>query len=465
MKSLNRQILHIALPSILANITVPIVGMVDIAVAGHLTGAPGGAAFIGGISVGSMLFDLLYWNFGFLRTGTGGLTAQAFGRGDMHECGRIFLRGIGLSLIIALLILLIQKPFTGLAFLVTDCTDEVRKLALEYFFIRVWAAPATVCLMAFRGWFIGMQDSVSSMFTDLVVNGVNIVASIVLSLGIGGWQGMGFKGVATGTLIAQYSGLAFAAGVMFFKYGTKVLSQISASDVSEVFRGSDLRSFFSLNTDLFLRSVGLTVIYIAYTMISAGYGDLMLSSGAIMMKLLMIFSFFTDGFAYAGEALTGKFIGMKDPQMVRRSVKGVFVWSMAIAVAFIFIYWGTGVPMLRMMTSDESVVDASRQFLPWLVLMPPLGCAAFTWDGIYVGATASRPMRDSMLCSMVLFFLCYLAGKRLILPRFEGESLNSAAIHVLLGAYFAHLLLRTVWLSLQYRKSIYCRFGSESTQI
>ncbi|MBP5796112.1 MAG: MATE family efflux transporter [Bacteroidales bacterium] len=335
MKAIHKDILRLAIPSILANITVPVVGMVDIAVTGHLSGAV--AASIGGISIGSMLFDLLYWNFAFLRAGTGGLTAQAYGRADKQECGRILCRGLGLSLLMAALVLAIQWPFTRLAFLVVDSSPEVRDLALQYYFIRVWAAPATLSLMTLRGWFIGMQDTVSSMWTDLVVNGMNIIASIVLALGIGGWPGLGFRGVAYGTLVAQYSGLLFALGVLVVKYRAKVLSGIGMKEALESFRGNDLKGFFSMNADLFLRSVGFIMIYIGFTVISARFGDLMLASSAIMMKLLMLFSFFTDGFAYAGQALTGKFIGERNPGGLQETVKAVFNWSMAVAVLFIGI--------------------------------------------------------------------------------------------------------------------------------
>ena len=181
--SINKDILKLAIPSILANITVPIVGMVDIAVAGHLDS--NAATMIGGIAIGSMLFDLLYWNFGFLRVGTGGLTAQAFGRADRKECARILARAVGISLACALVLIAIQWLFVKAAFLVVDCTPEVRHLASQYFFIRIWAAPATLGLMAFKGWFIGMQDSVSPMATDLTVNGMNVLMSFVLALGIG----------------------------------------------------------------------------------------------------------------------------------------------------------------------------------------------------------------------------------------------------------------------------------------
>ena len=454
MKSIHKDILRLAIPSILANITVPVVGMVDIAVTGHLSGAA--AASIGGISIGSMLFDLLYWNFAFLRAGTGGLTAQAYGRADMQECGRILCRGLGLSLLMAVLVLAVQWPFTRLAFLVVDSSQEVRDLALQYFFIRIWAAPATLSLMTLRGWFIGMQDTVSSMWTDLVVNGVNILASIVLALGIGRWPGLGFKGVALGTLVAQYSGLLFALCILAVKYRSKVLSKISFKQALDSFMGNDIKGFFSMNADLFLRSLGFILIYIGFTVISARFGDLMLASSAIMMKLLMLFSFFTDGFAYAGQALTGKYIGERNEPGLKDTVKAVFNWSMGVAVIFIGIYGALGVPLLRVMTSDSQVVEACRQFLPWLIAMPPLGCAAFTWDGIYEGATASRPIRNAMLAAALLFFLSWFGGKA-VLDHFSPERYQAAAIHVLLGAYFMHLLTRTVWLSAAYKKSIYIK--------
>lgn len=467
MKPLHKEILRLALPSILANITVPLVGMVDVAVAGHLNGLTGysAAAFIGGISIGSLLFDLLYWNFGFLRAGTGGLTAQSFGAGDMKECGRVFTRAVGLALIVALLCIAIQWPFTKLALLAVKCSPEVRELALRYFFIRIWAAPATLGLMSFRGWFIGMQDTVSSMLVDLLVNVVNIVASIVLSLGLGSWDGMGFAGVAAGTVVAQYSGLTLAVIIVLVKYRVKVFSHMDASDFKSAFRGSELRHFLTLNADIFVRSLCFIAIYIGFTIISARYGDLMLASSTIMMKLLMIFSYFTDGFAYAGEALTGRYIGEKSLEMTRKTVKYTFGWSMSVVLFFVFAYWAGGLPMLKMMTSDAEVVEACRQFLPWLVLMPLIGCPAFTWDGIYLGATASKGVRDSMLAATAAFFALWFAGEALFLHGNEPSAPDALArwqalaIHVLMVAYFAHLLARTVVLTVRYRKDVLRTFN------
>lgn len=467
MKALNKEILRLALPSILANITVPLVGMVDVAVAGHLNGmtGTGAAAFIGGISIGSLLFDLLYWNFGFLRAGTGGLTAQAFGSGDMHECGRIFSRAVGLALIVALFCIIIQWPFTKLALLAVQCSDEVRTLALDYFFIRIWAAPATLSLMSFRGWFIGMQDTVSSMLVDLVVNVVNIAASLLLSLGIGGWSGLGFAGVAAGTVVAQYSGLTLAVIIVLVKYRRRVFSGMKIADLKSAFLGSELRRFLSLNADIFVRSLCFIAIYIGFTIISARYGDLMLASSTIMMKLLMIFSYFTDGFAYAGEALTGRYIGEKSLDMTRKTVKYIFGWSMSVVLFFVFAYWAGGLPMLKMMTSDGEVIEACRQFLPWLVLMPLMGCPAFTWDGIYLGATASKGVRDSMLAATVAFFAFWYIGKAVLLhgnPPSAPDALadwQALAIHVLMVAYFAHLLARAVVLTLRYRRDVLRTFN------
>lgn len=449
--ALDKEILRLAIPSILANLTVPLVGLVDTAVAGHLPGAAGSAAFLGAISVGGMMFNLLYWNFGFLRTGTGGLTAQAFGRakvtgeGAERECGRILGRGLGLALLFAAAVLLLQWPFAKLALLLVSSSRDVVSLAREYFFIRIWAAPATLSLMAFRGWFIGMQDSRSSMWTDFVVNGVNIAASILLGLGAFGWPGLGFAGIAWGTVIAQYSGLAYAAIRTRRRYGN-VFKGLEIKD----FIGSkgETRAFFSLNADLFLRSLCMTLIYVGFTALATRLGDMMLACSGIMMNLLMVFSYFTDGFAYAGEALTGRFIGERNEGMLRREVKAVFVWSMGVALFWVGIYIAAGTPLLRLMTSDPEVVQACRQFLPWLILMPPTGCAAFTWDGVYIGATASKGIRNAMFCALASFFAVWFAGK-LLCP-----AQGAAGMHLLMGAYFAHLLARTVWLSARYRSDI-----------
>ncbi len=442
MKALDREILRLALPSILANITVPLVGLVDTAVAGHLHAAAGSSAeFIGGISVGAMVLNVIYWNFGFLRASTGGLTAQAYGAGDGYV--PILRRALKLALGISAILLVLGWPLSKLSLLFRSATPGVAILAAQYILIRIWAAPATLSLMALKGWFIGMQDSFSSMITDLTVNLVNIAASIILTLGIGGWQGLGFPGIALGTVIAQWTGFILALAICHFRYRIPVCSE---KQVRTAENGN--KSFFRINADLFVRSLCMTGIYFGYTVLAARSGDVLLACANIMMNLLMIFSYFTDGFAYAGEALTGRFIGEGDDGMLRAAVRGTFRWSFGVAGIWIAIYLMAGLPMLHMMTDDPVVVDACRQFLPWLAVMPLIGCAAFTWDGVYIGATASKGIRNSMIWAVVAFFAVWFAGR--ILP-----TAGAGAIHLLLGAYFAHLAVRAFYLSIKYKRMIY----------
>lgn len=447
-RSLNREILKLSIPSILANITVPLVGMVDIAIAGHLgTQDIGAAALIGGITIGSMLFDLLYWNFGFLRVSTGGLTAQAYGRSEFSECGSILMRSSGIALLSALVLIALQWVVVKGAFLIVDCSPEVQALATRYFLIRIWAAPATLSLMAFKGWFIGMQDSIAAMATDLMVNIVNIAASFALALGFNGfgtdgvcsWGGLGFNGVALGTVAAQYSGLAVALGIFLIRYRRKVHPD---GRLKDVYTGEKTRRFFTMNGDIFVRSLCFIAIYIGYTIISARYGDVLLACSSILMKLLMIFSYFIDGFAYAGEAMCGKYIGARQEDMLRKTIHWCFVWSAALALFFVFIYGLGGTGLLRMMTSDATVVAAARNFIPWLMLMPVAGCGAFMWDGVFIGATQSAHIRNSMLWATLAFFAVWFAG-----VCFIHDDVNS--MHLLMGAYFAHLFARTIYLSIK----------------
>lgn len=443
--NLNREILRLALPSILANVTVPLVGMVDLAVVGHLDGGDGisSAALLGGIAIGTMIFDLVYWSFSFLRSGTGGLTAQAFGRRDDPGCATILIRAMAVSAAVGIALIALQWVLFRAAFLFVQCSPQVRELAGEYFFIRIWAAPASLSLFALKGWMIGMQDSVRPMLTDLVINVVNIVFSILLGFGYLGFPALGFAGVAAGTVIAQWTGLCFALGVIIIRYRRVFHGPVFRKAIHPPFN-----DFFSLNGDLYLRSLGLIAVYIGFTVISARYGDMMLAVGTIMMKLLMIFSYFSDGFAYAGEALTGRFFGEGSEDGVRSTVRLTFLWGLGVAVLFIGVYWIGGTPLLRLMTSDESVISAGKAFLPWLLAMPLTGCPAFIWDGIFTGATAGKDLRNSTLLCAVGFFGAWWAGIALASPLAR----ETTAIHILMAAYFLHLTFRAVYLTLRWPK-------------
>ena len=437
MKSLNSQILRLAIPSILANITIPLVGLVDTAIVGHIANATA----IGGIAIGTMLFDLLYWNFGFLRVGTSGMTAQAFGRGDRVECARLLSQSVGIALIGAALIWLIQWLFVNLVLTLVPCSPEVASFAREYFFIRIWAAPATLSLMAFKGWFIGMQDTVSPMITDILVNVVNMAVSYVLAV----YTPMGALGVALGTVIAQFTGLTAAIVLLLTKY--RQLWQ-GLSPVRLAFDGQGMKRLLSLNGNLFVRSLCFMVVYVGFTSLASKYGDVELAVSTIMMKLFMLFSYFVDGFAYAGEALVGKYIGLNQESGVRNQDKSdvsrvvglLFAWSLGVGVLFtlIFALWSGG--FYHAMTSDTTVLARLTDYTAWLIAMPIVSTLAFMWDGVYAGATAGKQIRNAMIYAALAFVIGYLA---------TYPYLDVISIYI---AYFAHLAARVLYLTFAWKK-------------
>ena len=476
--SIHREILRLAVPSILANITIPLVGLVDTAIVGHISDA----SAIGGIAIGTMLFDLLYWNFGFLRVGTSGLTAQAYGREKTHpdhphegrgsEVGSLLFRSLRVALIGALACIAIQWLFVKGVLALVPCSAEVAAFAERYFFVRIWAAPATLSLMALKGWFIGMQDTVSPMATDILVNVVNMLASYVLAV----YTPLGGVGVAWGTLIAQYAGLTLALGILGKKY------QLTLSLCREGWggscEGSGGSSLFRLNSQLFVRSLCFMVVYVGFTSLASKYGDTELAVSAILMKLFMLFSYFVDGFAYAGEALVGKQIGeMKVSAAVvqggavsrphqedsiyatfvaarqmspsaslvsrlRSVVVALFAWSLGVGALFTLVYalWGNG--CIGMMTDDAAVRAAAMPYMGWLIAMPIVSTLAFMWDGVYVGAAAGKEIMIAMILAAVAFVAGYVATEPLW------------GVQALYVGYFAHLLARVIYLTAKWRRVI-----------
>lgn len=447
-RSINREIVRLAVPSILANITIPLVGLVDTAIVGHISDA----AAIGGIAVGTMLFDLLYWNFGFLRIGTSGLTAQAYGKGEgltaedgrlkvNGECYRILTQSLGIAILAAVFVLAIQWLFVTAVLAVVPCSSAVADVARDYFNVRVWAAPATLMLMAQKGWFIGMQDTKSAMSVDILVNGVNMLASYGLAV----MAGKGVVGVAWGTLYAQYAGLVLAALIMVFKYG---VIHTSLKEIRDAIRGSELRRMMSLNGNLFVRSLCFMVVYVGFTMLAGRYGDIQLAVSSILMKLFMLFSFFVDGFAYAGEALVGKAYGERTKDegqetTIPRLVRMLFSWSIGVGILFTLFYMLWGMQCIGLLTDDIDVIAAAQPYLGWLIAMPLVSTLAFMWDGIYVGATAGEAIRNSMIWAAVAFVGVYLLGEWGV----RHADCLLAPLTVLFAAYFAHLIARVVYLT------------------
>ena len=436
MKSIaayNREVLKLAVPSILANITIPLVGIVDVAIIGHISNA----AAVGGIAVGTMLFDLLYWNFGFLRVGTSGMTAQAYGRGDVTGQAKLLTQGTAIAFGAAALIWLLQWFFVSLVLWLMPCSPEVADFARRYFFVRVWAAPATLSLFALKGWFIGMQDTVSAMITDIVVNVVNMAASYMLAV----YTPLGAIGVAWGTLIAQYAGLLSAAILLLVKYRPI----LRLCRVKESMRWQELKQLFVLNSNLFLRSLAFMVIYVGYTVFMSSYGDTELAVSAIIMKIFLFFSYFIDGFAYAAEAMVGKegvsegSEWQKTPEVVR-TVRVLSVWTLVLGLFFSLLYFVYDDGLIAMMTSDATIQSAAVPYYVYLWLMPILSAFAFLFDGVFIGATKALPVRNCMFASAAAFVLIYAAA---------APHMGAAAMYL---AYSMHLVVRTVYLGVSYLK-------------
>ena len=439
MKSLNSQILRLAIPSILANITIPLVGIVDTAIVGHIANA----TYIGGIAIGTMLFDLLYWNFGFLRVGTSGMTAQAYGRGDGVECARLLTQSVSIALIGAVVLWLIQWLFVTAVLAIVPCSTEVAAFAREYFFIRIWAAPATLSLMALKGWFIGMQDTVSPMITDIVVNVVNMTVSYVLAV----YTPLGALGVAYGTLVAQFTGLLLALVICMFKYKTvmrEVVRQLCDKAI-KLLGDKEMKRFMSLNANLFVRSLCFMVVYVGFTSLASHYGDVELAVSTIMMKLFMLFSYFVDGFAYAGEALVGKEYGASrslasSPHRLVRIVRLLFAWSLGVGLLFTLLFAVWSEECYLAMTDDMEVLSRLADYTLWLIAMPLVSTLAFMWDGVYAGATAGKQIRNAMIYAALGFVTCYLATYWWL------------GIQGLYIAYFAHLVARVVYLTAAWKR-------------
>lgn len=392
---MNKTILRLALPSIVSNITVPLLGLIDVAIVGHL----GAAAYIGAIAVGGLLFNIVYWSFGFLRAGTSGLTSQAYGRGEPVETALVLVRALTIGLGIAAILLLLQYPIRQAAFLAIDTSDEVRRLASLYFSICIWGAPAVLGLYGLTGWFIGMQNSRYPMYIAITQNIVNILASLTLVYLLD----MKVEGVALGTLLAQWGGFGMALFLWRRRYG-ELRPWLS---IRKALQRNAMRRFFSVNGDIFLRTLCLIAVTTFFTSTGARQGDVILAVNTLLMQLFTLFSYFMDGFAYAGEALVGRFIGARDKASLHLSIRLLFRWGMGLTALFTLLYAIGGESFLGLLTDDKTVIAAAGAYYYWALAIPVAGFAAFLWDGVFIGATATRLMLYSMLVASAVFFILY----------------------------------------------------------
>ena len=422
---MNRRILHLAIPSIVSNITVPLLGLVDVTIVGHL----GATAYIGAIAVGGLLFNILYWNFGFLRMGTSGLTSQAYGRKDKDAEMRVLVQAVSVGLFSALAMLILQYPIERLAFRLLDTSAEVEQYAVTYFRICIWGAPAVLAQYGFTGWFIGMQNSRYPMYIAIVMNVINIVCSSCFVF----LFGMKVEGVALGSVVAQYSGVMMALGLWFYNY-KELRGRMT-------FKGSlrliAMRRFFAVNRDIFLRTLCLIGVTTFFTSTGARQGDVILAVNTLLMQLFTLFSYIMDGFAYAGEALSGRYVGACNLVQLKRAVRALFGWGVGLSLVFTLLYGIGGENFLGLLTNDKIVIETAGHYFYWVLAIPLAGFAAFLWDGILIGATATRFMLWSMLVASGSFFVIYYC--------FSGATNN----HMLWLAFLVYLALRggmqTLW--------------------
>lgn len=390
---MNRQILHIAIPSIISNVTVPLLALVDTTIVGHL----GAAAYIGAIAVGGLIFNMIYWLFNFLRMGTGGLTAQAYGAGRQDEALRVMGRSLSLAAFVGAALILLQWPLGELAFRIIDATPQVQQLAHTYYAILIWGAPAVLGLYSFTGWFLGMQNARYPMLIAIVQNVVNVVASLAFVCLLG-WK---VEGVAAGSLLAQYVGLGLALWLWVKRY--RPFSHRTAW--SGLYVSERLKEFFHVNRDIFLRTLCLICVTTTFTSVGASQGDLTLAANALLMQFFMFFSYVMDGFAYAGEAIGGRCCGAHDGSGFKTLTRHLFVWGIILALGFTLVYAFGGHTILSLLTDERQVVHTAAAFLPYAVGIPFVGMSAFVFDGLFIGTTSTRLMLLSMFFAMCAFFL------------------------------------------------------------
>lgn len=389
---MNKQILHIALPSIISNITVPLLALVDTTIVGHL----GSASYIAAIALGGMIFNMIYWLFNFLRMGTGGLTAQAYGANQHQATSYILLRSLTIAGGIALTLLLLQRPIFQVTFHFVTATAEVRSLASIYFNILIWGAPAMLALYSFTGWFLGMQNARIPMCIAITQNVVNIAVSTFLVFGCH----LKIEGVALGTLISQYTALLLAVIFCLTKFDVKQHFELKA-----ILDINTLKRFFQINRDIFLRTLCLIAVTTYFTSAGSTQGEVTLAANTLLMQFFIIFSYFMDGFAYAGEALGGRYFGAHDRLNFQRMTRCLFAWGGALSVLFFFIYFLSGTSLLHLLTDDSQVINRAQQYLPIVYFIPLISFAAFLFDGLYIGTTATRYMLISMFCASAAFFI------------------------------------------------------------
>jgi MATE family multidrug resistance protein len=400
------RVLKLAVPIVLANVTVPLLGAVDTAVVGQI-GLP---APIGAVGLGAIILSSVYWIFGFLRMGTTGLTSQAFGAGNTAEGTAILLRALLIGVAAGVFFIIVQIPLFWAAFWLSPGSAAVETLAQDYLTLRIWGAPATIALYAVTGWLIATERTQAVLALQLLINGTNIGLDLWFVLGLG-W---GVQGVAIATLIAEWAGLAFGLWLCRAAFGAAL-----APALARLRDAAALREMAVVNGDIMIRSVLLQMSFTSFLFLGAGQGDVTLAANQVLMQFLTIAAFFLDGFAFAAEALVGKAVGARSVVAARRASLASTQWGVAAVACLSLVYWVGGPALIDLMTTAPDVRLVARDYLLWLVAAPIVGVWAWMLDGIFIGATLTREMRQTMLVSV----LAYAVALAVLIPLWGNHGL------------------------------------------
>lgn len=416
-RDIHRRVWLIAGPIIISNISVPMLGAVDTAVMGHLPDPK----YIGGVAIGAMVFTFIYWGFGFLRMGTGGLTAQAFGAKDADEVRACLARAAVVGIPAALILIALQSPIAAAAFSILEASADVETLGREYFFVRIWGAPATLMNFALLGWFIGCQNTKAALWHQLSLNSVNIVLDLVFVLGCG-W---GVAGVAAATAIADV--IAVIIGLLL---ALPILRKLGGRFAwANILETQKIKRTITLNVDIFIRTICLVFAFAYFTAQGAAFGNVVLAANAVMLNFQTFMAHALDGFAHAVEALGGGAIGAKDRRAFRDAVRVSVFWGLVVALGFTLIYLVAGPFIIDALTGIETVRKASREFLVWSIVMPLIAVFPFLFDGIFLGATRGATMRNAMIVSLLIYLVCCYA----LVPLWGNDGLW-ASLTIFMGA-------------------------------
>lgn len=412
----HRRVLTIALPIVLSNATVPILGLVDTGVVGQI----GEAAPIAAVGLGAVILGTLYWVFGFLRMGTTGLAGQARGAGRPGEVTAILTRALLIGGAAGCALILLQAPLFGAAFLLSPASSEVEALARDYMGLRIWSAPAAIALFGINGWLIAGERTRAVLAIQLWMNGLNIGLDFLFVMGLG-WS---VQGVALATVLAEWSGVA--VGLWFCR---DTFRNPAWRDWPRVFDTGRLRRMMTVNLDILLRSLALMSIMTSFLFFGARFGEAVLAANHILMQFITTAAYVLDGFAFAAEALVAQAVGAASLPRLRESIRLAAIWSGIGALGMTVVFALAGGPLIDLMAKVPSVQELGRVYLPWMVAVPVLSVASFLLDGIFIGATRSRDMRNMMLLSAALYFALVAA----LMPVFGNHGLWAA----LLVAYVA----------------------------